>query len=52
LRDTNRPISEIALEAGFYDQSHFTNVFRRFLGTTPQRYRAQKSSRTRPRRRS
>lgn len=46
LRSTNRPISDIALDAGFYDQSHFTNVFRRLLGTTPQRYRAQRSSKT------
>ncbi len=52
LRGTDRAISEIALEAGFYDQSHFTNVFRRFLGTTPERYRAQRSSKTKPRRRT
>ncbi|MFL6247749.1 MAG: helix-turn-helix domain-containing protein [Thermoanaerobaculia bacterium] len=51
LRDSDRAIAEIALEAGFYDQSHFTNVFRRFLGTTPERYRAQRSSKTKPRRR-
>jgi AraC family transcriptional regulator len=50
LRVTNRPISDIALDAGFYDQSHFTNVFRQLLGTTPQRYRAQRSSKTKPRR--
>jgi AraC family transcriptional regulator len=33
------PISTIALQAGFYDQAHFTNVFRRLLGTSPARYR-------------
>jgi AraC-like DNA-binding protein len=33
-------LSEIALRAGFYDQSHFTNVFRRTLGVTPSAYRA------------
>lgn len=46
LRATARSISDIALDSGFYDQSHFTNVFRRFLGITPERYRAQRSSKT------
>ena len=51
LRETDRAIAAIALDAGFYDQSHFTNVFRRLLGTTPERYRArtpstQRSSKT------
>ena len=30
--------SEIALDAGFADQSHFTRVFRRLTGTTPAAY--------------
>ena len=33
-------LSEIALSVGFYDQSHFTNVFKRFTGVTPAQYRA------------
>jgi AraC family transcriptional regulator len=40
LTETTDPLSEIALRAGFYDQSHFTNVFRRALGVTPAAYRA------------
>jgi len=40
LIETAEPLSEIALRAGFYDQSHFTNVFRRTLGVTPSAYRA------------
>ena len=40
LRATDRPISEIALESGFADQSHFSNVFRRQLGIAPGRFRA------------
>ena len=40
LTETADPLSEIALRAGFYDQSHFTNVFRRALGVTPAAYRA------------
>jgi AraC-like DNA-binding protein len=33
--------AETALATGFYDQSHFTNTFRRFMGVTPRRYRAR-----------
>lgn len=34
-------LSEIALTAGFSDQSHFTRIFRRFKGVTPGEYRAR-----------
>jgi AraC family transcriptional regulator len=44
LMETSRPLSDIALDAGFYDQSHFTNVFRRRLGVTPGAYRARVAS--------
>ena len=37
----DRPIAEIATEAGFADQSHFTRLFRRHVGTTPARFRAE-----------
>jgi AraC family transcriptional regulator len=40
LTETTDSLSEIAVRAGFYDQSHFTNVFRRALGVTPAAYRA------------
>ncbi len=33
-----RPIADIALEAGFYDQSHLTRLFTRMVGVTPGRY--------------
>ena len=33
-------LSEIALDVGFFDQSHFTKAFRRTVGTTPARFRA------------
>jgi AraC family transcriptional regulator len=36
-----RPIAEIAAEAGFADQSHFTRVFKRHVGTTPARFREE-----------
>lgn len=38
---SERAIAEIALEAGFYDQSHFTTAFRRQFGMTPAAYRLQ-----------
>ena len=35
LGDLDRTLAEIALEAGFADQSHMTRVFRRVTGRTP-----------------
>jgi AraC family transcriptional regulator len=46
LAGSETPLAEIAASAGFADQSHFTRVFRRHVGTTPARYRAQARSRT------
>jgi AraC-like DNA-binding protein len=34
-------IAETALLCGFFDQSHFTRVFKRWTGATPARYCAQ-----------
>lgn len=34
------PLSEVALDAGFYDQSHMNRVFRRILGRTPAAQRS------------
>jgi AraC family transcriptional regulator len=39
LSTTSQPISEIAANVGFADQSHFTKAFRRFSGATPKRWR-------------
>jgi AraC family transcriptional regulator len=39
LADTDEPLAEIALEAGFADQSHFSNVFRRETGVSPSAFR-------------
>jgi AraC family transcriptional regulator len=41
LTDTDLPLAEIALAAGFCDQSHFSNLFRRIIGVTPSHYRRQ-----------
>lgn len=42
LRSTEKPISEIALDYGFCDQSSFTQHFRTHMGETPMRYRKGK----------
>ena len=39
LAGTDMPLSEIALAAGFSDQSHCARRFREFVGVTPSRYR-------------
>lgn len=39
LVESSDPLSAIALESGFSDQSHFTRAFKRYAGTTPDRYR-------------
>jgi AraC-like DNA-binding protein len=35
----DQPIIDLALDAGFADQAHFTRAFRRAFGVTPARYR-------------
>ena len=35
LTATAAPLTEVAIEAGFFDQSHMTRVLKRFLGITP-----------------
>lgn len=36
---TNNSISNIALEVGFFDQSHFTHNFKKYVGVTPKQYK-------------
>jgi AraC family transcriptional regulator len=40
LSSSSKPLAEIALAAGFYDQSHFTRTFRKIVGLTPKQFRA------------
>ena len=35
VKSNDRPLTEIALGAGFYDQSHFSNAFRRHASRWP-----------------
>ena len=39
LLETDKPVAEIATEAGFYDQSAFTRHFRKHIGETPLVFR-------------
>jgi AraC-like DNA-binding protein len=45
-----RPLVEVACDAGFADQAHFTRAFRSAFGLTPARYRAYSRSSRQPRR--
>jgi len=40
LTEGSKAAAEIALDLGFADQSHFSNVFKRHTGVSPQRFRA------------
>jgi len=39
LADTNKSITEIAMEVGFSDSGYFSRVFRREVGISPEAYR-------------
>lgn len=44
LGDTSLSVSEIAIDAGFFDQPHFTRSFRLKFGCTPSEYRNRKNT--------
>jgi transcriptional regulator GlxA family with amidase domain len=39
LVETDLPVAQIAIEAGFADQSHCSRYFRNFVGIPPNRFR-------------
>ncbi len=39
LVEYDKTLAEIASDLGFSDQSHMTNVFKRFTGATPRKFR-------------
>lgn len=41
LKTKNLSLSEIALDCGFYDQSHLSHVFKERFKTSPSQYRSQ-----------
>ena len=52
LRRSEVPLAEIALRAGFADQSQFTKTFRRYHGTTPGSVHRALAGNSRPLRRA
>ncbi|WP_145210793.1 helix-turn-helix transcriptional regulator [Planctomycetes bacterium TBK1r] len=42
LRETTKPVIEIAFACGFFDHSVFTHAFRRTTGVTPSVCRKQR----------
>jgi AraC-like DNA-binding protein len=47
LADADLPLNEVAVEAGFADQSHLTRTFKRLTGMTPKQYRTFLAFKTR-----
>ena len=41
LLGTARTVTEVAMDVGFDNPGHFSEIFRRHMGTTPSRYRSQ-----------
>ncbi|MCR5750331.1 MAG: AraC family transcriptional regulator [Kiritimatiellae bacterium] len=41
LETTDKLLTDIATETGFYDHAHFIRTFKRLVGMTPSRYRKQ-----------
>jgi AraC-like DNA-binding protein len=52
LRDTQRPVTEIAFDVGFGDLSNFINTFRRKVGCSPRRFRTAAANESLDRERS
>lgn len=43
-QESGLPWSRVASEAGFHDESHFDRTFKRMMGRTPGRFRADRAS--------
>lgn len=39
LKNTHKPVTDIALETGFYSSQHFATTFKKLTGYTPRQYR-------------
>jgi AraC family transcriptional regulator len=47
LANSELPLGDMALDLGFYDQSHFTRIFRQLTGVTPAVFRTEYTTRRR-----
>jgi AraC family transcriptional regulator len=45
LQSSSLSVTQVAIQSGFYDQSHFTRAFRAHVGLTPGQFRSQFKSR-------
>jgi AraC family transcriptional regulator len=41
MLNTREPLSQVALDCGLYDQSHFARVFRKVVGISPSLWRRE-----------
>jgi AraC family transcriptional regulator len=48
LMTSEASIGDVALQVGFYDNSHFANSFRRFFGISPSEFLRQQGKTARP----
>ena len=42
LQETNLSVKEIAFKVGFTDPSHFSKIFKKYVGTSPREYKTRK----------
>jgi len=46
LKNSNKPVTDIALETGFYSSQHFSTTFKKLTGYTPRQFRTNHTKNT------
>ena len=46
LKNTHNPVTDIALETGFYSSQHFSTTFKKLTGYTPRQFRKNNTKKT------
>ncbi|RLS46524.1 MAG: AraC family transcriptional regulator [Planctomycetota bacterium] len=44
LRETDQPVTDIAMSCGYYDHSAFTRAFRKIAGVSPTQFRERQGA--------